>query len=203
MPATSSVSRPIRPSPSAATSRTIQRELPVDILEFFILTPLPGSADHKALRERGEWMDPDLNRYDVEHVTTHHPRMTTQEWTDIYRPRLAPVLQPAARRDAVAACRSGRGGHEPFDRCDHGLLRQLSLRGSASASSRHLAAQGPCLAASRFAPRQPVAFLCSPRVGNALVHGRAGPVRLSIERMWKAISRDPAAKTYSDASLVD
>ncbi|HTV67543.1 MAG TPA: radical SAM protein, partial [Rhizobiaceae bacterium] len=26
---------------------TVQRELPVDLLEFFILTPLPGSADHK------------------------------------------------------------------------------------------------------------------------------------------------------------
>ncbi|HKB42324.1 MAG TPA: hypothetical protein VKD72_38210, partial [Gemmataceae bacterium] len=29
--------------------KTIQRELPIDILEFFMLTPLPGSADHKAL----------------------------------------------------------------------------------------------------------------------------------------------------------
>ena len=27
----------------------IQRELPIDLLEFFILTPLPGSADHKKL----------------------------------------------------------------------------------------------------------------------------------------------------------
>jgi len=25
----------------------IQRELPVDVLDFFILTPLPGSQDHK------------------------------------------------------------------------------------------------------------------------------------------------------------
>ena len=64
---------------------TIQRELPIDILEFFVMTPLPGSADHKAMLERGQWMDPDLNRYDVERVTTHHPRMTAAEWTDIYR----------------------------------------------------------------------------------------------------------------------
>lgn len=27
----------------------IRRELPIDILEFFFLTPLPGSADHKRL----------------------------------------------------------------------------------------------------------------------------------------------------------
>ena len=58
--------------------------MPIDILEFFVLTPLPGSADHKAMVERGEWMEPDLNRYDVEHVTMRHPRMSRQEWSDIY-----------------------------------------------------------------------------------------------------------------------
>lgn len=64
--------------------KTIQRELPVDILEFFVLTPLPGSADHRDMYNRGEWMDPDMNNYDTEHVTTHHPQMTKQEWQDIY-----------------------------------------------------------------------------------------------------------------------
>src|SRR5262249_36813867 len=43
----------------------IKRELPLDILEFFFLTPLPGSEDHKTLHERGVWMDPDLNKYDL------------------------------------------------------------------------------------------------------------------------------------------
>jgi hypothetical protein len=36
----------------------IKRELPLDILEFFCLTPLPGSEDHKVLWEKGAWMDP-------------------------------------------------------------------------------------------------------------------------------------------------
>ena len=45
----------------------IKRELPLDILEFFMLTPLPGSEDHKVLCENGVWMDPDLNKYDVSH----------------------------------------------------------------------------------------------------------------------------------------
>jgi radical SAM superfamily enzyme YgiQ (UPF0313 family) len=58
--------------------QTIQRELPVDVLEFFMLTPLPGSADHQALYHRGVPMDPDMNRYDLEHVTTAHPRMTAR-----------------------------------------------------------------------------------------------------------------------------
>src|SRR5205085_4196211 len=64
--------------------RVIQEELPIDILEFFILTPLPGSADHRDMYLKGEWMNPDMNLYDVEHVTTHHPRMTDDEWRGIY-----------------------------------------------------------------------------------------------------------------------
>jgi hypothetical protein len=30
--------------------------------EFFVLTPLPGSEDHKILFEKNVWMDPDMNR---------------------------------------------------------------------------------------------------------------------------------------------
>src|SRR4030095_6548172 len=33
--------------------RIIQKELPVDLLEFFYLTPLPGSEDHRKLHEAG------------------------------------------------------------------------------------------------------------------------------------------------------
>ena len=64
---------------------TVQRELPVDLLEFFILTPLPGSADHQALATHGVWMDPDMNKYDLEHVTTGHPVMSAGEWQRVYR----------------------------------------------------------------------------------------------------------------------
>jgi hypothetical protein len=65
--------------------RTVQHELPVDLLEFFILTPLPGSADHQQLYENGVWMDPDMNKYDLEHVTTGHPVMTPGDWQEVYR----------------------------------------------------------------------------------------------------------------------
>ena len=73
------------PERIAEDIRTVQRELPVDLLEFFILTPLPGSADHQALYQSGVWMDPDMNKYDLEHVTARHPRMTAEEWQAIYR----------------------------------------------------------------------------------------------------------------------
>ena len=73
------------PERIAEDIRTVQRELPVDLLEFFILTPLPGSADHQALHMGGVWMDPDMNKYDLEHVTTGHQTMTQAEWQEIYR----------------------------------------------------------------------------------------------------------------------
>ena len=63
----------------------IKKELPLDMLEFFVLTPLPGSEDHKVLYEKGVWMDPDMNKYDVEHVVTAHPKMTAEEWSGIYQ----------------------------------------------------------------------------------------------------------------------
>ena len=63
----------------------IKRELPVDMLEFFILTPLPGSEDHKVLDAKGVWMNPDMNIYDLEHVTTHHPVMSDEELQRTYR----------------------------------------------------------------------------------------------------------------------
>jgi len=63
----------------------IQKELPLDILEFFCLTPLPGSEDHQVLWTKGIAMEQDLNNYDTEHVCAAHPRMSKQEWEEIYR----------------------------------------------------------------------------------------------------------------------
>ena len=63
----------------------IKKELPLDALEFFVLTPLPGSEDHKILYEKNVWMDPDMNKYELEHVVTGHAKMTKEEWQGAYR----------------------------------------------------------------------------------------------------------------------
>lgn len=62
----------------------IKRELPVDLLEFFYLTPLPGSEDHLKLVRAGAPVDPDLNKYDLNHVCTTHPKMSAEEWQRVY-----------------------------------------------------------------------------------------------------------------------
>jgi hypothetical protein len=62
----------------------IKRELPIDFLEFFVLTPLPGSEDHQTLWRNAIAMDADMNRYDAEHVVTDHPNMSRASWQNIY-----------------------------------------------------------------------------------------------------------------------
>ncbi len=62
----------------------IKRELPLDMIEFFFLTPLPGSEDHKVLWQKGVWMDPDLNKYDLNHRVSHHPLMSDAAWEQAY-----------------------------------------------------------------------------------------------------------------------
>ncbi|MGB7077952.1 MAG: radical SAM protein [Xanthobacteraceae bacterium] len=87
------------PADTPATIRRdiaiIQKELPLDIIEFFLLTPLPGSEDHQALWNGGVAMESDLNNYDAEHVCTAHPRMTAKEWQAIYREAWALYYTPA------------------------------------------------------------------------------------------------------------
>jgi radical SAM superfamily enzyme YgiQ (UPF0313 family) len=72
------------PASIARDIEIIKRELPIDILEFFFLTPLPGSEDHKKLALAQVPMDPDMNKYDLEHPCTAHPVMSKTEWTRAY-----------------------------------------------------------------------------------------------------------------------
>jgi hypothetical protein len=73
------------PESIARDIEIIKKELPIDVLEFFFLTPLPGSEDHQVLMRKGIAVDPDLNKYDLNHVTTAHPRMSASEWEQIYQ----------------------------------------------------------------------------------------------------------------------
>jgi hypothetical protein len=93
----------------------IKKELPLDILELFILTPLPGSEDHQTLWKQGVWMDPDLNKYDVHHRVVHHPKMSDAEFEQVYREAWASYYTPehietVARRHGAIP---GRNPAEP------------------------------------------------------------------------------------------
>ncbi len=62
----------------------IKRELPVDHIYFTQLTPLPGSADHARLYKAGEWLDPDLNRYNTNYRVFRHGTMSDEDWDAAY-----------------------------------------------------------------------------------------------------------------------
>ncbi|MGA2069555.1 MAG: radical SAM protein [Thermoguttaceae bacterium] len=193
------------PSDTAETIRrdieTIQRELPVDILEFFCLTPLPGSADHKRMVEGGQWMEPDLNRYDAEHVTTRHPRMSPQEWADIYdrawhlyySPQHVETLlrraraQGAGARRVAAAIMLFYGSHR-FARVhplQAGLLRR-KVRGTRRPGS----------------PPDNALLFHVRRAWQSLWAGvRQGMYWLWLDRLRKRIHRDPSSEAYTDAAL--
>ena len=76
---------PDTPATIARDIEILKEELPVELVEFFCLTPLPGSEDHQILHKRGVWMDPDMNKYDLGHVVAEHPNMSMEAWTEAYR----------------------------------------------------------------------------------------------------------------------
>jgi hypothetical protein len=92
----------------------IKKELPLDILELFILTPLPGSEDHQKLWEQGVWMDADLNKYDLHHRVVHHGKMTDQEFDQTYRDAWKAYYTPE-HIETVARRHGAIGGRNPAE----------------------------------------------------------------------------------------
>jgi hypothetical protein len=181
--------------------KTIQREIPIDILEFFVLTPLPGSADHKALYQQGVWMDPDMNRYDAEHVTTGHPRMSAAQWQDVYRRawhlyyspehietllRRAHACGPRIKR--LAAMIFLYYGSYRFENV-HPLQCGLLRRKVRSSRRPGLARENPLL----FYPRRLW------EMGST--YAAAGKFYLWLRRLREQIERDPSAAAYTDLAL--
>ena len=72
------------PESIARDIEIVKKELPIDIVEFAILTPLPGSEDHKNLYVKGVWLDPDMNKYNFENACFEHPLMSRETLEQVY-----------------------------------------------------------------------------------------------------------------------
>jgi pyruvate-formate lyase-activating enzyme len=130
------------PETIARDIEIIKRELPIDILEFFCLTPLPGSEDHKNLATRGVAMDPDMNIRPREclHQPSHH--VGRDMGAGLSR-RLEALLHPRPCRDCAAPRASQWAEHEQGRHCADHLFRLALDRGRAPAAIRAGPAQGP------------------------------------------------------------
>ena len=117
----------------------IKRELPIDILEFFFLTPLPAPRTTRCSRRKGIWMDPDLNKYDLNHRVSHHPRCRIPNGRRrIARPGRS-TTRPSMSHDREARRgQSQRPGKRHAMHIDDPLVPLLMIRfeGAASAGGR-------------------------------------------------------------------
>lgn len=64
--------------------QTIKRQLAVDLMYFYVLTPLPGSADHVTLSQQGVKLDPDLSHFTSYRSVSPHPLMSREELDGFY-----------------------------------------------------------------------------------------------------------------------
>ena len=182
--------------------KTIQQELPVDLLEFFCLTPLPGSEDHKNNHLKGVWMDPDLNKYDLEHVTMSHSRMSNEEWEQIYRKAWDLYYSPEHIKTLIR--RAAAGGPNP----SRVMLHIHQFHGTIKYQNVH-PLQGGFLRRKIRTQRRPgmphenplifypqrVWETVSGLVPFALYYFRLRSIR-------KKIKREPGRRSYTDKALI-
>jgi radical SAM superfamily enzyme YgiQ (UPF0313 family) len=182
--------------------KTIQQELPVDLLEFFCLTPLPGSEDHKNNYLKGVWMDPDLNKYDLEHVTMSHSRMSNEEWEQTYRKAWDLYYSPEHIKTLIR--RAAAGGPNP----SRVMLHIHQFHGTIKYQNVH-PLQGGFLRRKIRTQRRPgmphenplifypqrVWETVSGLVPFALYYFRLRSIR-------KKIKREPGRRSYTDKALI-
>ena len=170
------------PESIARDIEIIKKELPVDILEFFYLTPLPGSEDHKNLYMKGIPMDPDMNKYDLEHACTAHPLMSKETWTQVYADAWKRYYTDAhvetIMRRAIA---SGINRTKVLELAHH-LLGRGADRGRASAAIRLLPAQAPQAAPLRHDGAQSADLLSVAGVRLPESLHAMGPPDLALSR---------------------
>ena len=181
--------------------RIIQRELPIDLVQFTCLTPLPGSEDHQKLFKTGVAMDEDLNRYDVEHVTTAHPKMSRGEWEKAYKAAWAAYYTPEHMETIMR--REAAVGGSP------GKLLTLLMWSYASVVLEGMHPyQGGYLRRKYRLDRRPElpvesAWSFYPRfVGNLIdKHIQLGKTIWKYRKIAIQLKNDPAARQYKDLAL--
>ncbi len=179
----------------------IKRELPIDLLEFFYLTPLPGSEDHKNLWNQGIWMDPDMNKYDLNHVCTGHPLMSKQEWEQVYR--LAWDTYYTREHMVTVMQRCAAVGISPGKM----MFLLLWFYGCVTIERIHPLEGGYFRLKYRTdrrpeLPREnPLLFYPKYVWESAVKHWKIGRMVLDMAKVRRAIKKDPNRRDYTDQAM--
>jgi hypothetical protein len=179
----------------------IKRELPVDFLEFFCLTPLPGSEDHQTLHHNGVWMDPDLNKYDAVQVTTGHPLMSAKEWRDTYQLAWKTFYDPGHVETLMRRARACRIRPRKIAGTALGFYGSMAIEGVHPL-------EGGWLRRKYRKDRRPglpieSPFVFYPRYAweTASKAARFAALWLKYRRIGRRVEADPAGRAYQDLAL--
>jgi hypothetical protein len=179
----------------------IKRELPLDMLEFFFLTPLPGSEDHQRLLKAGVWMDPDMNKYDLEHAVTAHPKMSKEQWEGAYRQAWAAYYTPEHMETVMR--RAAATGNSP------GKVMFLLIWFWACINLENIhPLEGGYLRRKIRTDRRPGMPLENPLTfypkylaGLVVNHVRLAAMALRLARLRRQLKKSPDARSYMDEAL--
>jgi radical SAM superfamily enzyme YgiQ (UPF0313 family) len=179
----------------------IKRELPLDLLEFFFLTPLPGSEDHKKLFMAGVEMDPDMNKYDLEHACAAHPKMSKAEWEETYTLAWERYYTPAHMETIMRRAMATRISPGKM------MLYLIWFWGAVALEKVHPLQTGYLRRKVRtdrrpgFPLESP--FMFYPREAWSVVskHARLAAMVWRMSKLRRKLKRDPNARNYMDEAL--
>ncbi len=189
------------PESIARDIEIIKKELPIDVLEFFFLTPLPGSEDHQVLMRKGIAVDPDLNKYDLNHVTTAHPRMSGKEWEDIYQSAWNLYYTKEHVETVLRRLVAMRG------RATNAILLMTWFKGSIQIEGVHPLEAGLLRYKFRHDRRPGLPRVPAWRFYPRYVIETAGKLRrwlstyLELRKIYVRIKKDPRRLEYTDIAL--
>jgi hypothetical protein len=179
----------------------IKNELPVDLLEFFYLTPLPGSEDHQTLHRNGVVMDDDLNKYDLCHDVTDHPKMTRAELREVYHRAWDTYytdehIETIIRRAIACGTSPGKTtffivwfkgclGIEGIHPLEGGFLRRKARRNRRS----------------EMKVENPLAFYPKYFIESLTKLYKWSSLYIRLRLIYKRVKRDPARFDYTDLAL--
>ena len=165
------------------------------------MTPLPGSEDHKTLHTKGVAMDPDLNKYDLDHVTVAHSNMSKAEWEHAYKLAWDTYfswehVETIMRRAAATGNNVGRiKTYALYLKGYHPIEQVHPLEGGAlRLKSRHeRRAHLPVEPAWVFYPRY--------FAETAVKAVRWATLAIRLERLARKVKNDPQRLKYMDQAL--